>query len=143
MSEKSFTIRVKIDKCEIELKGSRVDVMQSLNDLHNIVGKVVDAFNSIPIQKVSNSKELKIIEAEYPTLSVPKGISCPEAIFEILSTDWGKEKPRHLRDILKALRLNALHFPIGTVKGRLTDLTKKGRLRRIRSEKGYGYVVAK
>jgi len=59
----------------------------------------------------------------------------------ILSTEWGRKKPRHLGEIMEAMKMNALHFPIGTVKGRLTDLTKKGLLRRIKGEKGYNYIV--
>ena len=64
-----------------------------------------------------------------------------DAIIAVLSTGWGRKQPRNMREILETMKVNALHFPIGTVKGRLTDLTKKGRLRRIRGAKGYSYVV--
>jgi len=39
--------------------------------------------------------------------------------------------------------VNAIHYPEGTVKGRLTDLTKRGVLRRISSRKGYEYILIK
>lgn len=144
MSETPFTIRLKISNYEVELTGSRTEVMQTLDELPKIVGKVVEAFNLPHDLKTQSPQESpKITEQELPVLSAQAGISCPDAIVAVLSTDWGREKPRYLNEIHEAMKVNALHFPMGTVKGRLTDLTKRGILRRIRSEKGYGYVLAK
>ena len=143
MSEESFTIRVKIDNHEIELTGSRRDVVQTLDELPKIVGKIVEAFNRNRTLKTINVQEsVKTTGNELPAIGAQPGISCPEAIVTILATGWGREKPRYLGDIMESMKINALHFPIGTVKGRLTDLTKKGLLRRIKGKKGYGYVVA-
>lgn len=144
MSEAPFTIRVKIGNYELELTGARGDVMQTLDDLPKIVGKVTEAFNPLQTLRVSPAQELlKTMREDFPTISAQIGISCPDAIIAILSTGWGREKPRNLGEIMEAMKVNALHFPIGTVKGRLTDLTKKGILRRIRGERGYGYVEVK
>jgi len=144
VGETPFTIRIKIGNHEMELTGSRADVMQTLGELPKIVGKVIEAFNSTRVLEVSPQEEPEVTAEEgFPTVSVQAGTSCPDAIVAVLSTDWGRERPRNLGEILEALKVNALHFPMGTVKGRLTDLTKKGTLRRIRGEKGYSYVLAK
>ncbi|MHA1304332.1 MAG: hypothetical protein ACTSPI_11595 [Candidatus Heimdallarchaeaceae archaeon] len=43
----------------------------------------------------------------------------------------------------EALELNALHYPITTISGVLTNLTKKGKVRRIKKGKLLSYVVSK
>ncbi len=146
MSETPFTIRLKISDCEMELTGSRTEVMQTLDELPQIVGKVVEAFNLPQEAKLRPPQQQEAVEAapqEFPAITAQVGTSCPDAIVSVLSTGWGREKPRYLNEILEAMKVNALHFPEGTVKGRLTDLTKRGMLRRIKGEKGYGYVMAK
>jgi hypothetical protein len=144
VNEETFTIRLKIRNHEIELKGSREDVMKTLDELPDIVGKIIDSFDITFVSEQLKQRELSNSGQEvFPTIGAPNGISCPDAIIAILSTDWGRKRPRFLRDILKVMKVNALHFPIGTIKGRLTDLTKKGALRRTRGEKGYGYTIAK
>ena len=147
MSEESLSIRIKIGNNEIEISGSLDNISKMLDDLPKIVDKVSTSFNTTtPVSSVTaivKHKPAKIPEESFPTISTQIGISCPEAITAILSTEWGRKKPRNLGEILEAMKVNALHFPKGTIKGRLTDLTKKGILRRIRGPKGYGYVVAK
>jgi hypothetical protein len=143
MDETPFTIRIKTKNYEVELTGSRPDVIQTLDELPIMIGKITDAFNSSQAFSPPPPKESKKdLEDALPTISVHAGISCPDAIIAVLSTDWGRKQPRNMREILETMKVNALHFPVGTVKGRLTDLTKKGRLRRIRGPKGYNYVVA-
>lgn len=144
MIETPFTIRVKIGNYELELLGSHADVVQTLDDLPKIVNKVIEAFN--PTQTLKDSlhpKSTETVVEVFPTISAQPGISCPDAIVSVLATGWGRENPRNLGEIMEAMKVNALHFPIGTVKGRLTDLTKKGILRRIRGEKGYSYIFTK
>lgn len=146
MSDKSLSIRVKIGNNEIELSGPAEEVSKALDDLPKIVSVVSNSFSTIKtdttVASQSPESTMQNVE-EFPTISAPIGISCPEAVISILSTSWGREKPRNLGEITEAMKVNALHFPTGTIKGRLTDLTKKGILRRIRGEKGYGYVVVK
>jgi len=93
--------------------------------------------------KVPQPSEPKGRKEEYPTLSLPPNASCPDVIVELLKTDWGRKAPRTLNEIMEAMKLNALHYPKGTVSGRLADMTKKGVLRRIQTERGYGYILIK
>lgn len=146
MSENVLTIRIKIGNNEIEISGSPGNISKMLEDLPIIVDKVSTSFSTVaPVSERSTAKQkqAKLPEEGFPTISAQIGISCPEAIKAILSTGWGIKKPRNLGEIMEAMRVNALHFPKGTIKGRLTDLTKKGALRRIKGSKGYSYVVAK
>ena len=144
MSDRPFTIRLKIGACEVELTGSRAEVLTTLDELPRITGIVVEAFNLPPEVKTQSQQEgPSTTSQELPTISATTGLSCPDAIVAVLSTGWGREKPHYLNEILEAMKVNALHFPMGTVKGRLTDLTKRGMLRRIKGDKGYGYVMAK
>jgi hypothetical protein len=144
MSENPFSIRIKIGDCEVELSGSFAEVKQVLDELPSITDHMSDALKITSIQsKEKKASSFKPVEEKPPVIRAPSDISCPEAITRILSTSWGRKQPRYFREILDTMKTNALHYPIGTVKGRLTDLTKKGVLRRIRSKKGYGYVLAK
>jgi len=145
LSAQPFKLRVRIDDKEVELSGSRQEVMSALEDLPKIVNKVSSAF----MLNSSSTKQLLHVEAKteekdaYPTLTISSDTSCPEALTKILSTKWGKTKPRTLNELLEVMKINAIHYPKGTIKGRLTDLTKKGILRRIRTNKGYGYILVK
>ena len=146
MSEKTLSIRIKIGNNEIEVTGSPEEISKTLDDLPKIVEKVSLAFpTSLPsvITPIQKQESVTPTRDLYPTIGAQIGISCPEAIIMVLSSPWGRQKPRNLGEIIDAMKVNALHFPTGTIKGRLTDLTKKGTLRRIRGEKGYECVVAK
>ena len=149
MSSQPFTIRVKIRENEIELSGSQEDVLKTLDSLPAIVDKVTVAFGTIQptITKIEPQQQIQVtsepVEDTYPTITVTPETPCPEAIVKLLSTDWARREPRRLNEILEALKVNAIHYPIGTIKGRLTDLTKRGALRRIKSNGSYGYILIK
>jgi len=146
MSVQPFKLRVRIDDKEVELSGSREDVMTALEDLSTIVNKVSDAFSkatTVTTHAHVMTEAKPEGEEVFPTVTIPPDATCPEVITSLLSTEWGRSKPRTLSDLLEAMKVNAIHYPIGTVKGRLTDLTKRGALRRIRTNEGYGYILLK
>jgi len=145
MSDKPFTLRIRIGNNEVELSGSQTDVLKALDNLPEIVGKVTGAFGTVttPTTTRPESKPLETGEADYPTITIAPETPCPEAIVKLLSTEWGRREPRKLSELLEAMRINAIHYPLGTVKGRLTDLTKRGVLRRIKINGGYGYILIK
>jgi hypothetical protein len=122
---------------EVELSGTREDVLTSLADLPRMVEQVSQAF-----AHRSDDADGPASTAAYPSLTVDPSLSCPEAIQQLLATAWGRKAPRKLGEIIEAMRVNAVHYPVGTVKGRLTDLTKRGVLRRIKGVGGYGYLLA-
>lgn len=146
MSEQPFTLRVRVGNNEVELSGSQADVLKALDNLSEIVSKVTGAFGTAPSTAVmvrTESKPVETVEEGYPTITITPETPCPEAIVKLLSTEWGRKSPRRLSDLLEAMRINAIHYPLGTVKGRLTDLTKRGVLRRVMIDGGYGYILIK
>ncbi len=143
--EKRFSIRLRIGNNEIELSGSHEDVMNTFQNIGELVSRTSDAFGQAPYQPPAQHNEpvQKNADESFPSISIDPATPCPDAIVQILSTDWGKREPRTLGELLAAMKVNAIHYPEGTVKGRLTDLTKRGVLRRISSPKGYEYILVK
>ena len=135
-----FSMSIKMGKYEIQLSGSKEDVIEILDRLPGIIGALTEAFN-LTVKGTNSMVEEEGEVEEYPTLTIPPSANCPEAIVSILSTEWGRKTPRTLKEILEALKLNALHYPKGTVSGRLADMTRKGILRRVKTERGYGYIL--
>jgi len=141
MSSLPFTIKIRFGDNEIEVSGAKEDVLEALNNVSHIMEELTHAFNSTPQQPTAEPQIAG--EASIPSISVGPDTPCPEALLRILSTEWGQERPRKLRELLEALKVNAIHYPVGTVKGRLTDLTKKGVLRRVKEGREYGYIRVK
>jgi len=149
LSERAFKVRVKIGDNEVEISGNQAEVMNTLGNVSEIVRKVAEAFGEVqthsdsPAPTERSQENISVRIEEFPSLSLDPGIVCPEAIVKLLATDWGRKQPRALGELLEAMKVNAIHYPEGTVKGRLTDLTKRGALRRIKAERGYGYILVK
>lgn len=146
MSNEKLTMRVRKGQNEIELSGLKEEVMMTVRDLPSLVNTFNEAFNELEKEKmkeISTKHDSLEIEAHIPNVAVSPDTSCPDAIIKILSTEWGRKTPRKMREILEAMKVNAIHYPIGTIKGRLTDLTKKGVLRRVRVNRAYGYLLAR
>jgi hypothetical protein len=138
-----FTIKIKVKDNEIELSGSKEDVMDALNNINDIMTKVTRTFtNPSPVQSTLQIPQTTS-KSKFPSISVSPDTPCPDTILKLLATEWGREKPRKLRELLEAMKVNAIHYPIGTVKGRLTDMTKKGYLRRVREGREYAYIRVK
>lgn len=64
-----------------------------------------------------------------------------DALMQLLGSPWGRE-PRTLREIEEALRINAIHYPTASIAARLAELTKRGRLRRMKKGGVLAYVVS-
>jgi len=127
------------------VEGARNDVLNTLESIPELLTAMSTSLQTIAQTKVKapQTTETTKPREEYPTLSLPPNASCPDVIVELLKTSWGRKAPRTLNEIMEAMKLNALHYPKGTVSGRLADMTKKGVLRRIQTEKGYGYILIK
>lgn len=68
--------------------------------------------------------------------------SCREAIAKLFASDWGR-RPRSLREIADAMKLNAIYYSDQAVATELRRMTKLGLLRRFKEGKNYTYVSAK
>ena len=74
--------------------------------------------------------------------SISKTTTCREAIASLFTSDWGRQ-PRSLREIIDAMKTNAVYYPDQNVAVELKRMTQLGLLRRLKDQKGFKYVSAK
>ncbi|UCD73180.1 MAG: hypothetical protein JSW01_00625 [Candidatus Bathyarchaeota archaeon] len=147
MTEERFSLRVQIGEYEIELSGNREEVLSTLNELPSIVEKISRSFNLSErgVHRVTEIErqddEASADEASEAVPTIPRPAGPSDAITKLLSTEWGR-KPRVWQEINDALTINAIYYSKGSITGTLTNLTKKGKLRRIKTEKGFGYILS-
>lgn len=146
-----FSLRVRLQQCEVEISGSRDEVLRTVEDLPKLVSVISEAFaeagvrvrNTASVGSVSalsSSSPLPGVSVAYPSVHSSGG--CGDAVLKLLSTDWGRSTPRTLPELEDALRANALHYPATTLSGVLNWLVRKGEVRRWKTDKGYVYVLA-
>ena len=128
-----FSLRVKLGQKEIEISGTREEVMKAIEDLPQILETVSKAFES-----TQTEKENKPTNSNYPKVSAS---GCSEAVIQLLSSDWGRQ-PRSLPELGEALKANAVYYPSTTMSGVLAWLVRKNKIKRWKTDKGYVYVLA-
>lgn len=137
MADNPFHIKVRIGDNEVEIGGTKKEVMETLEDLESIVEKVSSAFKEKEVRGKVRPK--KNGDVDYPKIT--HTTQCSEAIVSLLETDWGKT-PRTIGELREAMEANAIFFPKSTISGVLSWLIKKGSLRRWKDKKrGYLYVI--
>ncbi|MEM2148213.1 MAG: hypothetical protein QXJ94_06375 [Candidatus Bathyarchaeia archaeon] len=147
-SGEEFSIRVKIGDYEVEVKGARSDVLETVKELPNLMADVNKAFENLKSKSatvVTVKAPVATVKAESPVEKYPKiskAGSCSEAVLKILESDWGKWRPRTLTELKEALASNNLRYPGRTLAGDLLGLVRKGLVRRWKTDKGYVYILA-
>lgn len=131
--EMPFSFRVKMGEQEIEISGTREEVIKTIEELPGLVANVSKAFES-----TKNMDTVKSVSSAYPSVS---SSGCSEAVLQLLETDWGKQ-PKTLTELGEALKANALHYPSTTLSGVLAWLIRKNKIKRWKTDKGYVYVLA-
>jgi hypothetical protein len=132
--ETPFSFRVKIGQREIEISGTREEVMKAIEELPQLMETVSKAFES-----TKNKEETAQTGGSvYPSVSAS---GCSEAVLQLLASDWGKQ-PRSLPELGEALKANAVYYPSTTVSGVLAWLVRKNKIKRWKTDKGYVYVLA-
>ena len=144
-----FSLRVRLGQYEVEISGSREDVLKTVEDLPNLVTVVSEAFAqagaNVRVADVQSSRDSAPASSTstsgtYP--SIQGSGNCSDAVLKLLETDWGRSTPRTLPELVEAMRINAIHFPVTTLSGVLNWLVRKGRVKRWKTDKGYVYVLA-
>ena len=144
-----FSFRVRVGEHEVEICGERQEVLQTIEKLPELMKNVSEAFKNIRVKasvisisapRETEKAEKRGIPLPYPQIS--KAESCSKAILKLLESDWGRWRPRTLRELSEALEANAIHYPISTISGVLNRLVKKGYIRRWKTEEGYVYILA-
>ena len=144
-----FTLRVRLGQYEVEVSGSREDVLKTVEDLPNLVTVVSEAFAQAGVSVKAADMQLSRDSVPAP-LTSPSGTypsilgsgNCSDAVLKLLETDWGRSTPRTLPELVEAMRVNAVHFPATTLSGVLNWLVRKGRVKRWKTDKGYVYVLS-
>jgi len=132
--EMPFSFRVKMGQQEIEISGTREEVMKTVEELPQLMELVSKAFDS-----TRNKEETEqTVSSAYPSVSAS---GCSEAVLQLLASDWGKQ-PRSLPELGEALKANAVYYPSTTVSGVLAWLVRKNKIKRWKTDKGYVYVLA-
>ena len=136
-----FHIHVRIRESEIELKGTRKEVISTLDELDWIVEKFSKAFNIGHQSKaqISDNQRAQRSNTKFPT--IPRTTKCGEAVIALLSTEWGKT-PRTISELREAMEANAVFYPKTPLSGVLVWLVKKAKIRRWKNKKrGYLYTL--
>lgn len=147
----SFSLRVRFGEYEIQLGGTKKEVLETLNNLPDLVAKVMKAFEAAKLKNVTQPETkpitVRIAPANAPASSIPIPTIQPakqfsQSILNLLETDWGRWRPRTMPEIIEALKANGVHYPATTLSGVLMWLVKKGKVRRWKTDEGYVYILA-
>jgi len=133
--DKEFSFRVRFGGFEVEISGSRDEVFKTVELLPSLMANVSKAFEAAKASKPN----VGVVSSVYPVVS---GSNCSEAVLKLLESEWGKE-PRTLPELVDAMKANALHYPSTTLSGVLSWLTKKGKVKRWKTDKGYVYAIVR
>ncbi len=143
-----ISLRVRINQNEIEISGTRKEVLEIIKALPKLVEDISNSFVSQGSKPASEeapimvrvSKPPKDASKPYPSIRGAK--NCSQAVLKLLKTEWGAWRPRILSEIVDALKDNAIHYPPSTLSGVLSWLVKKGKVRRWKTDAGYVYILS-
>jgi hypothetical protein len=143
---KGFVFRVKIGEYEVEIGGSREEVLKTVEELPSLMSGVRDAFESVKPKTVATlTIKKEAPKEEAVTQKFPKIVrtnKCDEAVLRVLESDWGKWRPRTVAELEDALKASDLDFSGREVAAVLLGLVRKGRIRRWKTDAGHVYILA-
>lgn len=143
-----FSFRVKMDQNEVEISGSKEEVLKVIKDLPKLIENVSKAFEHPDFSTSDAPKKPLTVRLTSSTPAPPKmypsikkAKNCSQAVLKLLNTEWGAWRPRTMSEIIGALKANAIHYPSTTLSGVLSWLVKKGKVRRWKTDAGYVYIL--
>ena len=143
----NFAFRARMGENEIEINGTREEVMKTIEDLSGLISNINNAFENVKPRKVTTltvktepAKEEKISPQKYPRISPTETYN--EAVLRLLETDWGKWRPRTIDELKDALRANRIEYPGRTLSTALMELVRKEKIRRWNTDAGNVYILA-
>lgn len=142
-----FAFRVRLGEYEIEVGGSREEVLKTIQDLPSLMTNVQKAFEVVKPKtvatltvKTEQTKDSDVLKEKYPKILQTDKFD--EATLRIMETDWGKWRPRRIDELREALNANGLKVTGHALALILMGLAKKGRVRRWSTDAGYVYILA-
>jgi hypothetical protein len=140
-----FGFRVRMGEYEVEISGSREEVLGVIGDLPKLMVNVRCAFEGLKPKTVATLTVKTEAPKEEAAAKFPKIVrveSCEEAVLRVLETDWGKWRPRSSGELKEALKANKLDYSGRVFAGVLLGLVRKGKVRRWKTDAGYVYILA-
>ena len=145
-TRRGFAFRVKIGEYEVEINGTREEVLQTIEELPDLMADVHSAFEGLKPKTVATlTVKTEAAKEEAATQKYPKisrTENCDEAILRILETDWGKWRPRTIDELKEALKANGLNYSGRIFAGVLMGLVRKRKVRRWKTDAGHVYILA-
>jgi len=142
----NFAFRTKMGEYEVEISGTREEVLKTIEELANLMTNVYKAFETVKPKTVATlSVKTEPSKVEAVTQIYPKILrteNCDDAILRVLETDWGKWRPRTINELKEALKANGLHYSKRMFAGVLMGLVRKGKVRRWKTDAGHVYILA-
>ncbi len=134
---------------EIELGGTRDDVVKTIDELPALMSNVHRAFEAVKPKTVatitvktapSKNKEKDILREKFPV--VPQADSVDLSVLRVLETDWGKWRPRTIDELQGALKANGLDCAVKALSSILGTFEREGKVRKWRTDGGVVYILA-
>ena len=141
----NFAFRVRMGEYEVEMNGTREEVLITIEDLPSLITNVHKAFENVKPKtvttltvKTGSQKEQTDVH-KYPKIMQTE--NCDDAIIRALETDWGKWRPRTMDELKDALKANGLDYSGRVLAGVLMGLVKRGKVKRWNTDAGYVYIL--
>jgi hypothetical protein len=145
VTQGNFALKVKIGEYEVEINGTREEVLKTVDELPTVIASVSKAFESARPKKVATltvkteASKQEAHNKNYPKISPTE--DCEEAVIRILQTDWGKWRPRTIDEMKEALQANGHDHAGRPLAVALGGLVKKGEIRRWNTDAGFVYIL--
>jgi len=111
----------------------------SLDELSKIIKNIRETDETPRTQELGSDGGIEPT-SDYPNIGGNTG--CADALRALLASDWGRAEPRTEAELTEAMKANAVHYQRGTISGLLTNLTRRGQLRRVGKKLGsYAYAI--
>jgi hypothetical protein len=145
-----FGFRLKVGDWEVEISGSRNEVLKTVEELPVLVAHVLKAFESVrsgptttlTVKKKAAREKKNVVQYEYEYPKISRIKKCDEAVLRVLESNWGKWRPRTVSELKEALKANKLSISGRVVSRVLSELVKNGKVRRWKTDAGYVYILA-
>jgi hypothetical protein len=146
--EKNFSLRVKLGEQEVELNGTRSEVMKTIQELPSLMNNIQKAFEiakpktiaTLTVKTQDVKEETSAQKQKYPQINPSENLA--GAILDILKSEWGKWRPRTIDELKETLKANGVNSESRILAKVLSDLAQKGVVRRWNTDSGFVFILA-
>jgi len=140
-----MSIKVSIpfqDNINIEIDGDMGEVKKVISELDGLfevlkgaVGELKPLTTTVSPEPVSITRSVH--PAGIPTIAAEVKTNLRASLIELISSDWGKQSPKTMKEIIEALRTNGIYRGKSSISSALFQLSQTNKIRRYReNQKG-------